>query len=73
MTELLPWLGLSLLLLVGVGVVFTGIPAAVVPSPAAPVVSGFALGALLGPMNGSVGASVLALSRVAEPRLGHTR
>jgi TRAP-type mannitol/chloroaromatic compound transport system permease large subunit len=33
------------------------------------VVSGFVLGALLGPMNGSVGASVLALSRVAEPRL----
>src|SRR6201982_3866732 len=42
---------------------------AVVPGPAAPVVSGFALGALLGPMTGSVGASVLALSRVAEPRL----
>jgi TRAP-type mannitol/chloroaromatic compound transport system permease large subunit len=138
MNELMPWLGLSLLLLVGLGVVFTGIPAAVVlfaaacfgavvgaisgavpvqllgalperlinllendllqaiplyvlmgalinrlpiadalyrcclvllPGPAAPVVSGFALGALLGPMNGSVGASVLALSRVAEPRL----
>src|SRR5215468_5549367 len=138
MTELMPWLGLSLLLLVGVGVVFTGIPAAVVllaaacfgavaaalsgampvqllgalperlinllendllqaiplyvlmgalinrlpiadalyrcclalvPGPAAPVVSGIALGGLLGPMNGSVGASVLALSRVAEPRL----
>ena len=33
------------------------------------MVSGFVLGALLGPMNGSVGASVLALSRVAEPRL----
>ena len=42
---------------------------AVVPGPAAPVMSGIALGALLGPMNGSVGASVLALSRVAEPRL----
>jgi tripartite ATP-independent transporter DctM subunit len=138
MTELMPWLGLSLLLLVGLGVVFTGIPAAIVllmtaclgaavgaisgavpvqllgvlperlinllendllqaiplyvlmgtlinrlpladalyrcglailPGPAAPVVSGIALGALLGPMNGSVGASVLALSRVAEPRL----
>ena len=138
MTELMPWLGLSLLLLVGLSVVFTGIPAAVVllaaasfgalagaisgavpvqllgalperlinllendllqaiplyvlmgalinrlpiadalyrcclafvPGPAAPVVSGIALGALLGPMNGSVGASVLALSRVAEPRL----
>src|SRR5215471_10438232 len=138
MTELMPWLGLSLLLLVGVGVVFTGIPAAfvllaaacfgavvgaltgavpvqllgvlperlinllesdllqaiplyvlmgalinrlpladalyrcglaIVPGPAAPVVSGLALGALLGPMNGSVGASVLALARVAEPRL----
>jgi TRAP-type mannitol/chloroaromatic compound transport system permease large subunit len=138
MTEAMPWLGLGLLLLVGVGVVFTGIPAAIVliatacfgavvgaisgavpiqllgvlperlinllendllqaiplyvlmgalinrlpladalyrcglaivPGPAAPVVSGLALGALLGPMNGSVGASVLALSRVAEPRL----
>jgi tripartite ATP-independent transporter DctM subunit len=138
MTEAMPWLGLSLLLLVGLGVVFTGIPAAIVllatacfgagigaisgavpvqllgvlperlinllesdllqaiplyvlmgtlinrlpvaealyrcglaivPGPAAPVVSGITLGALLGPMNGSVGASVLALSRVAEPRL----
>jgi TRAP-type mannitol/chloroaromatic compound transport system permease large subunit len=137
MTAMMPWLGLSLLLLAGLGVVFTGIPAAVVllatacfgvaiggigdapvqllgvlperlinllendllqaiplyvlmgalinrlpladalyrcclaiiPGPAAPVVSGFVLGALLGPMNGSVGASVLALSRVAEPRL----
>src|SRR5690242_21371665 len=138
MTALMPSFGLSLLLLVGVGVVFTGIPAAVVllaaacfgavvgaltgampvhllgalperlisllendllqaiplyvlmgalinrlpiadalyrcclavfRGPAAPVVSGITLGALLGPMNGSVGASVLALSRVAEPRL----
>jgi tripartite ATP-independent transporter DctM subunit len=138
MTVMMPWLGLGLLLLAGLGVVFTGIPAAVVllatacfgvaiggiggaapvqllgvlperlinllendllqaiplyvlmgalinrlpladalyrcclaiiPGPAAPVVSGFVLGALLGPMNGSVGASVLALSRVAEPRL----
>ena len=43
---------------------------AVLPrNPAAPVVSGIALGALLGPMNGSVGASVLALSRVVAPRL----
>src|SRR5215471_12925369 len=138
MTSLMPWLGLILLLLVGLGVVFTGLPAAavllataclgvaigalggdvpvqllgvlperlinllendllqaiplyvmmgalinrlpladalyrcclaIVPGPAAPVISGFVLGALLGPMNGSVGASVLALSRVAEPRL----
>jgi tripartite ATP-independent transporter DctM subunit len=138
MTALTPWLGLILLLFVGLGVVFTGIPAAVVllgaacfgivigalsgdvpvqllgvlperlinllesdllqaiplyvlmgalinrlpladalyrcglaivPGPAAPAVSGIALGALLGPMNGSVGASVLALTRVAEPRL----
>ena len=37
--------------------------------PAAPLVSGMALGALLGPMNGSVGASVLALARVVAPRL----
>jgi len=32
-------------------------------------VSGMMLGALLGPMNGSVGASVLGLSRVVSPRL----
>jgi tripartite ATP-independent transporter DctM subunit len=38
-------------------------------SRAAPAVSGIALGALIGPMNGSVGASVLALSRVLAPRL----
>ena len=37
--------------------------------PAAPAVSGIVLGGLLGPMNGSVGASVLALTRVVEPRL----
>jgi tripartite ATP-independent transporter DctM subunit len=43
---------------------------AVLPrGPAAPLVSGMGLGALLGPMNGSVGASVLALSRVIAPRL----
>jgi len=36
---------------------------------AAPLVSGMGLGALLGPMNGSVGASVLGLSRVVAPRL----
>ena len=36
---------------------------------AAPLASGMVLGALLGPMNGSVGASVLALSRVVAPRL----
>src|SRR6202140_2214523 len=35
----------------------------------APLVSGMMLGALLGPMNGSVGASVLGLSRVVAPRL----
>src|SRR5277367_2477516 len=43
---------------------------AVLPrQPSAPLVSGMLLGALLGPMNGSVGASVLALSRVVAPRL----
>ena len=43
---------------------------AVLPrSPSAPLVSGMLLGALLGPMNGSVGASVLGLSRVISPRL----
>ena len=36
---------------------------------AAPLVSGMGLGALLGPMNGSVGASVLGLSKVVAPRL----
>ena len=136
---MMPWLGLALLALVGCGVIFTGLPAAVVliaaactgtvigaiggdvpvqligvlperlinllendllqaiplyvlmgalinrlpladalyrsalailpRGPAAPVVSGIALGALFGPMSGSVGASVLALSRVVEPRL----
>jgi tripartite ATP-independent transporter DctM subunit len=35
----------------------------------APVVAGLGLGALLGPMSGSVGASVLALSRAVEPNL----
>ena len=43
---------------------------AVLPRRAsAPLVSGMLLGALLGPMNGSVGASVLGLSRVVSPRL----
>jgi tripartite ATP-independent transporter DctM subunit len=42
-------------------------------SPAAPLVSGFILGGMLGPMNGSVGASVMALSQTLGPRLvaGH--
>lgn len=35
----------------------------------APAIAGFGLGALLGPINGSVGASALALSRVLTPRL----
>jgi tripartite ATP-independent transporter DctM subunit len=35
----------------------------------APALAGFALGALLGPMNGSVGASVVALSRTVAPKL----
>ena len=133
------WLGFALLVLVSVGIIFTGLPAAVVlvtvaslgavvgvvsgtieiatlgalPSrlinlfendllqalplyvtmgllldrlpvadalyrasnavlprkPSAPLVSGMVLGALLGPMNGSVGASVLGLSHVVAPRL----
>jgi len=136
---MIEWVGLALLLLVGLGIVSTGLPAAVVlvtvaslgaiigliagtielatlgalPSrlinlfendllqalplyvtmgllldrlpvadalyrasnallprkPSAPLVSGMMLGALLGPMNGSVGASVLGLSRVVSPRL----
>jgi tripartite ATP-independent transporter DctM subunit len=48
---------------------FRGSLAILPRTPAAPVVSGIALGALLGPMNGSVGASVIALSRVVAPRL----
>jgi tripartite ATP-independent transporter DctM subunit len=36
---------------------------------AGPVVSGMALGAVMGPMNGSVGASVMSLSRAVAPRL----
>src|SRR5438309_1864170 len=137
--QIMAWTGLALLVLVGVGIVSTGLPAAVVliavaicgailgvvagavdvatlgalPSrlinllendllqalplyvtmgllldrlpvadalyrasnavlprkPSAPLVSGMMLGALLGPMNGSVGASVLGLSRVVSPRL----
>src|SRR5947209_18431503 len=43
--------------------------AALPRTPSAPLVSGMMLGALLGPMNGSVGASVLGLSRVVSPRL----
>ena len=47
---------------------------AVLPKRAsAPLVSGMLLGALLGPMNGSVGASVLGLSRVVAPRLDRRR
>src|SRR5664280_42550 len=43
---------------------------AILPKRAsAPLVSGMLLGALLGPTNGSVGASVLGLSRVVAPRL----
>ena len=38
-------------------------------SPAAARLSGFALGALLAPMNGSVGASAATLTRVVTPRL----
>src|SRR6266700_7106536 len=137
--RLMEWTGLALLVLVGVGIIFTGLPAAVVlitvatcgailgivvgtidmstlwalptriinlfesdllqalplyvtmgllldrlpvadalyragnavlpRKPSAPLVSGMMLGALLGPMNGSVGASVLGLSRVVAPRL----
>lgn len=36
---------------------------------AGPLLAGLGLGALLGPMNGSVGASVLALNRAIAPRL----
>jgi tripartite ATP-independent transporter DctM subunit len=43
--------------------------AALPRNPSTPLMSGIMLGALLGPMNGSVGASVLGLSRVVSPRL----
>ncbi|HEV7692382.1 MAG TPA: TRAP transporter large permease subunit, partial [Hyphomonadaceae bacterium] len=139
MPHLMPHLGLVLLLLVGLGIVLTGLPAAIVligvasagaafavltntiplallsalpgrlvnlfendllqalplyvlmgllldrlpvaealyrssvtmlpRGPAAQLTSAMGLGALLGPMNGSVGASVLGLSRVVAPRL----
>jgi len=139
MASLAPWLGLALLLLVALGIIFTGLPAAIVlisvasigaaigvaidaipftllsalpgrlvnlfendllqalplyvlmgllldrlpvaealyktclavlpRGPSAQLGSGMGLGALLGPMNGSVGASVLGLSRVVAPRL----
>jgi tripartite ATP-independent transporter DctM subunit len=39
------------------------------PRPGTAVVSGLGLGALLAPMSGSVGASVLALARTVEPSL----
>jgi len=38
-------------------------------TPAAPLLSALGLGALLAPMNGSVGAGVATLSRVVHPRL----
>ncbi|MBV9557144.1 MAG: TRAP transporter large permease subunit [Pseudolabrys sp.] len=38
-------------------------------SKSAPLVAGLVLGGLIGPMNGSVGASVLGLSRIVAPRL----
>src|SRR5260370_41700710 len=38
-----------------------------------PLVSGMALGALMGPMHGSVGASVMALARAVAPRLAASR
>ena len=37
--------------------------------PGAPLVAGLGLGALIGPMMGSVGASILALARTVEPSL----
>ena len=51
------------------GALFRSAAALLPKSQAAPSVAGFALGALLGPMNGSVGASVLALAKTVAPRL----
>lgn len=48
---------------------FSAILAAAPRSRAAPVIAGLGLGALLGPMNGSAGASVFALSRTLAPSL----
>jgi tripartite ATP-independent transporter DctM subunit len=42
-------------------------------SPAGPAVAAVSLGALLGPMNGSVGATVVALSKSVEPHLAESR
>ena len=39
------------------------------PFAGAPLLAGFSLGFLLGPMNGSVGASVVALARSIDPKL----
>ena len=39
------------------------------PFGGAPLMAGFGLGLLLGPMNGSVGASVVALARTVDPKL----
>ena len=43
--------------------------AALARTPAAPLLSALGLGAILAPMNGSVGASVATLSRIVAPRL----
>ena len=48
---------------------FTRIAQALGIRAAAPEVAGFAVGALLAPMNGSVGASASMLSRLLRPRL----
>ena len=49
--------------------VFRTLRAALPRRPGTPVMAGLGLGALLGPMSGSVGASVLALARAVEPSL----
>src|SRR5437764_2201610 len=65
-------MGLPLDRLPGADALYRGGLAVLPRRPAAPLVSGMALGALLGPMNGSVGAGVLALSRVIAPRLAES-
>ena len=53
MIAIMPWLGLGLLLLVGLGIVFTGLPAAVVLLTVA------CFGAALGALSGDVPVQLL--------------
>src|ERR1700738_1473984 len=70
--RLMPHAGLVLLVLARLPVpeaLYRSSVAMLPRGPAAQLATAMGLGALLGPMNGSVGASVLGLSRVGAPRL----